>query len=486
MCKRLLRPSIHAVAFALALSGILTLSGGQMLRAEETAPAKAGGMRITFIPPPMVGTVSLGIYGKGGKLIRILRKEASMEKDFTVALNGLSLTWDGKDEAGATAPTGKYTVSGYCVGPFAVEGTAYHCNDWMEDEETPHVRKLLPSLRFSEDGASLHAVAELAGGALGAIEISAEDGAATVTAIEAPADETVRAEQRAWRAESEATEPTAGHRWSVHGGEIQEISFCNGKLWERKSTEEWTETKLEDAGTLLDATYGGESLWVIADAGDGPVVAEYSLAGELLRSLPREPESLPPVQIAASGRGLLFVLQEDKTGQSALLCKHDKEASPVEASPVEAGPVDGPTDAATPPTAAPVSVWRTLLSKTIWFSDTFPPVAAKLGRDKAIVPEEKVRVRLVPNPLYRNALREVEVRIASDDKGVSLLSTDGLPLAQLTEADNLLWAVMIRPGGGSKSLDLFQSDGAVVEEFRVQRLANMMAFDAGEYQWAGK
>jgi hypothetical protein len=37
---------------------------------------------------------------------------------------------------------------------------------------------------------------------------------------------------------------------------------------------------------------------------------------------------------------------------------------------------------------------------------------------------------------------------------------------------------------GSKALRVFQSDGAVVEEFRVRKLANMMAFEAGEYELA--
>jgi hypothetical protein len=36
--------------------------------------------------------------------------------------------------------------------------------------------------------------------------------------------------------------------------------------------------------------------------------------------------------------------------------------------------------------------------------------------------------------------------------------------------------------GGSKVLSFFQSDGAVVEQFRIRRPNNMMAFDAGEYE----
>ena len=39
---------------------------------------------------------------------------------------------------------------------------------------------------------------------------------------------------------------------------------------------------------------------------------------------------------------------------------------------------------------------------------------------------------------------------------------------------------------GGKVVTIFQSDGAVVEEFKVRRIANTMAFDAGDYEWAGK
>jgi hypothetical protein len=60
-----------------------------------------------------------------------------------------------------------------------------------------------------------------------------------------------------------------------------------------------------------------------------------------------------------------------------------------------------------------------------------------------------------------------------------------LPLCRFTETPHLAWVVMGHEGN-TKAITIFQSDGAVVEEFRARRLANMMAFDAGEYEWMGK
>jgi hypothetical protein len=54
-------------------------------------------------------------------------------------------------------------------------------------------------------------------------------------------------------------------------------------------------------------------------------------------------------------------------------------------------------------------------------------------------------------------------------------------LLQITETSHLKWAVMSREA--AKLVTIVQSDGAVIEEFKASNLANMMAFDAGEYEW---
>src|SRR4051794_4292739 len=109
---------------------------------EVNPAAKAGQVQITFLPPPMEGTVSLGIYNKAGKLVRALKREAVPEKEFVVGLNGLITIWDGKDDKGAPAPRGVYSVRGYMVQAIEVSGEAFHCNDWITADDAPHPKEI--------------------------------------------------------------------------------------------------------------------------------------------------------------------------------------------------------------------------------------------------------------------------------------------------------------------------------------------------------
>jgi len=80
-------------------------------------------VRIHFIPPPMEGTISLGIFDEQGKLVRILHREAKIE-DFTIEENSLSTSWDGKNDAGGDTSPGKYRARGYAVGDLKVHDIA--------------------------------------------------------------------------------------------------------------------------------------------------------------------------------------------------------------------------------------------------------------------------------------------------------------------------------------------------------------------------
>ncbi|MFL6541681.1 MAG: hypothetical protein ACJ8I9_00810 [Chthoniobacterales bacterium] len=77
-------------------------------------------VKISFLPPPLEGTISLGIYDRDGKLVRVLHREAELA-EFEVAADALRTTWDGKNESGAQMPPGKYTARGFAVGDLHVE-----------------------------------------------------------------------------------------------------------------------------------------------------------------------------------------------------------------------------------------------------------------------------------------------------------------------------------------------------------------------------
>ena len=82
---------------------------------EETpAPSPTRSVRMSFVPPPAEGTISLGIFDADKKLVRVLQREAKID-NFTIGENSLSTSWDGKNDAGKDLPPGKYHARGYMV-----------------------------------------------------------------------------------------------------------------------------------------------------------------------------------------------------------------------------------------------------------------------------------------------------------------------------------------------------------------------------------
>ncbi len=83
--------------------------------ATSPSPAVPRSVRITFVPPPLEGTISLGVFDRDGKLVRVLHQEAEMD-EFTVEADGLETKWDGKNDDGEDLPAGKYRARGYTIG----------------------------------------------------------------------------------------------------------------------------------------------------------------------------------------------------------------------------------------------------------------------------------------------------------------------------------------------------------------------------------
>jgi hypothetical protein len=83
-------------------------------------PSAVRSVRISFLPPPLEGTISVGIYDSNGKLVRVLHREAEIA-EFEVGADALHTNWDGRNDAGEPLPAGKYSARGYVVGDLAVE-----------------------------------------------------------------------------------------------------------------------------------------------------------------------------------------------------------------------------------------------------------------------------------------------------------------------------------------------------------------------------
>jgi len=86
----------------------------------SASAASARNVRISFLPPPLEGTISLGVYDQSGQLVRVLHQEAELD-EFTVGADALMTKWDGKNDDGDDLPAGKYHARGYLVGHLKVE-----------------------------------------------------------------------------------------------------------------------------------------------------------------------------------------------------------------------------------------------------------------------------------------------------------------------------------------------------------------------------
>ena len=84
----------------------------------SSSPARS--IRISFVPPPMEGTISLGIYDQSAKLVRVLHQNAQLN-DFAIGADALVTRWDGKDDNSQDLPAGKYHARGYLIGMLKVE-----------------------------------------------------------------------------------------------------------------------------------------------------------------------------------------------------------------------------------------------------------------------------------------------------------------------------------------------------------------------------
>jgi len=229
---------------------------------------------------------------------------------------------------------------------------------------------------------------------------------------------------------------------------------------------------LDEGEVPWDAVIGaGDRVWLVVQTPKGREVRTYNFEGEFLRRLAYAPGDPQPQRVLAA----LGTFAERWSEQIVLL-EQNERVQRVRTLALPQKPADG---------SAPV--WETLLEKAIWRSETFDAIKDQLHRPdgKLFNPEKEFVVHLIDNPLIKDEPTTAHVTMGFNDKGSFLQTTDGLPLRRVTETPHLLWTVIGKEGSG-RLLTVFQSDGAAVEEFKVKKLANMMAFDAGDYEWKGK
>ena len=379
--------------------------------APSPAIAPPRHVQLRFALPPLEGTISLGIYDENGKLVRVLHREDEIA-DFTPGHDALETSWDGTDDDGRPLPNGKYRGRGYLVGDLQVEGIDYFFNDWVTDENSPHILRL--TQLWMENG-ELIVDAELAG----------EKKAAFIC------------DQTTGSIRAEAAVPTGAHCQHIP-------TFPN----------------------VVDCAEGkGGTTWFVdyADPHGPRQVRQLAKNHEVLRQLEYVADDPQPERIEAS-----------MTEEKIFLVERNQLLARFRGLTLVRTLADGATGA--------VSDWKSLFEKKIIAHQNFSlengnPVAASANPPRA---PEKIIQELRPNPLEHDQPGKVELAIGIDEDGCFLETSDGLPLRTISDTPSLLRALTARPN--DETIDVFQDDGAVVEQFRASNLRQMIAFDCGEFE----
>jgi len=115
----------------------------EQFASPSAAPSRS--VRISFLPPPLEGTISLGIYDGNGTLVRVLHQQAELN-EFTIGADALVTQWDGKDDDDEDLPAGKYRAHGYLVGQFKLEDIGEATPPPVENEPPISVKvRLMPN-----------------------------------------------------------------------------------------------------------------------------------------------------------------------------------------------------------------------------------------------------------------------------------------------------------------------------------------------------
>jgi hypothetical protein len=429
---------------AILFSFILALVSGRAQDSPTPSPSvpPLRTVSLRFALPPMEGTISLGIYNHEGKLVRTLHREDAIA-EFTAGHDALETAWDGTDDEGNPLPNGKYSGRGYVVGDLKVEGVDYFFNDWVTDENSPHIQRVENFARDS--GEQLILLVTLAGNKNEIIRCNPSTGGTIndpgLQSKGVDFHEFVSPERLGVRVENDHLSLLTSQDW-------------RGVVWPNL-------VKPKEA-----ALGKGGSVWVIDQVGSDfseTELQEFSAKGEFLRNMtfaPGEPQ--PKIVRAATTSDQIYLLEQNAAlqrlrGLTLVGTKKDEAQRPV-------------------------SDWKVDFEKKIIAHQNFALENGKPVAAGSVPPSspEKIVQQLRPDPLQNDRPGKAELAVGIDADGSFLKMADGLPLRTISDTPNLTRTLLARPN--KNTLDVFQDDGAVVEQYRVSNLEQMIAFDCGAFE----
>ena len=503
------------IAAALAFASVLFLVP---LRAEEP-------IDITFAVPD-AGLITLGVFGKDGRLVRTLHRLAT-EKDFRVDINGYATRWDGKDDSGRKLPPGHYHLRGYLVANIKVEGEDFLFNDWIADDAGPKLSKILDfSLlengniavlardsskktlvaRYSPDqgflwAKDLPAATDSPNPSLVPVEDAKLKGSSSppdiepfLTTNDSAAVVFSSRSLNFFSLETGDSGPSKG----LEGAEAplalaartEALFVASSTSLNSYSLPKWTMETIQnsppgfkalaaDSSRLIGANDEGLFLRKMDSSFQklplAAVITSVSLgAGDTFWFVGSEPGSSERIVAQASPAGeILRTLRPESGGPQPDKIRASRTAekfATLESRPglqrirsLERGADGGWTIA-----------WQRSIEDCSRFGFVDDRPVADVGEVKQ---PKDLTFRLEENPLTRKR-ETITLHAVFDKNGTRLVSADGLPLVEVSQRTDITRIVICR-GNAPNKMRLLQGNGTVVEDFSIEGLNRIKSIDAG-------
>jgi hypothetical protein len=467
---------------------------------DALAPAQenATGKQLMFIPPPVDGVISLGVYDAHGRLVRVLKQAAEIDS-FKAGLDGLFVDWDGTDAKGASTPPGKYFARGVLIGDVTISGVAYHLNDWVDDSHNLRVKTISsPALLNNR---SLAVLADTGASEIliidtpsmtprrfpvepGAVRLKS-DGAALLAiysdhiATIALADGTVTEKHplpNIRDADSIGTNCAILTDRELHYSNGQQeitlelpspdinrcalltdsvvVASSNGRLW-RSQSGNLVPLNLDEAGQVLDLSAGpANQIWLLVSAGSKSVLRQIDLDSKTSKDLdPAGLQNLESISISRNNGDL--VLGEDMKPGRRVIGLHFRSTQDQQ------------------------SVWEKWFDRSIVPFQFFDVKAGTVIPADAKTDSPPAMIRPANNPLENTRQVNFLLTAVPDDTGAHLATNDGLPLIQISKTKGIQQAKW--ESNGANGMKVYLSDGTVVEEYNITGLENLYRFNAGSF-----
>jgi hypothetical protein len=471
------------------------LSLGTLKADEEESSAG----QLIFVPPPVEGVISLGVYDSKAKLVRILKRAAPISS-FKSGLNGLFVDWDGNDAHGKPVPSGKFFARGVLIGDVKVEGVAFHFNDWIHDADDPRIQKIISVALLSELRPAVLVGAPHPGlitfenngsqSKLATLSFSPQTIKATGSNILAfdstrlafidPTSGTQVSQQnlpdvRDADAFGNRTVVLTGSRIIYHADEgsldlkppADNLFRCavltssivvatkESNVW-KLDGREFVAVDAGETGELLDMSAGtSDSVWLLVKTGTATLLKQIGPSGQILREIALPPDLQAVTRLGASrNQDALLLISDSDTTQRVIGVRFQVANQGK-------------------------SVWEKWFDRSLTTFRFFDLREGKVVPAEAKIDSPPVFVKPANNPMENTRQANFQLTIYTDDTGAWVASVDGLPLIQVCETKDIKQARWI--SDGANGMRVYVSDGTVVEEYHLTSLENLFRFDAGSF-----